>query len=243
MLVCIVLIVVTRSPLPNPSDIEAVLFDAGGVLLLPDIAVGQEALASFGCQFGTEEWERAFYTGSVYVDQVEEVHWPAVRREIAAALGVDDDRLDEAVPIVERLILEMPWMAVIGATEVLSALSAAGFLLGVVSNATGTVESELAGLGVCSVEDGSVPRVGIVVDSHHLGVEKPDPRIFEFALESLGVEASKAVYVGDTVRFDVTGARTAGLFPIHMDPFGFCGADDHAHIERLSELQSWLAPF
>jgi len=237
-----VLTVVIRSPLPNPSGIEAVLFDAGGVLLLPDIAAGREALGPFGCQFGPEEWERAFYIGSTFVDRFEEVHWPSVRREIAAALGVDDAQLDDAVPIVERLILEVPWMAVIGGAEVLRALSASGYLLGVVSNAMGTVESELASVGVCSVEEGSMPRVGIVVDSHHLGIEKPDPRIFEFALESLGVDASKAVYVGDTVRFDVAGARAAGLYPIHMDPFGFCGTNDHDHINRLAEIQSWLAP-
>ena len=239
VLVCIVQRMIT-SDRPDPSEIEAVVFDAGGVLLLPDIAAGRDALASFSCKFGTEEWERAFYRGSAFVDQVEEVHWPLVRREIAAALGVDDGRLDEAVPIVERLILEMPWTAVPGAAEVLNALSASGFLLAVVSNAGGTVESELAAVGVCSVDDDAVPRVGIVVDSHHVGVEKPDPRIFEFALESLGIEASRAIYIGDTVRFDVLGAEAAGIHPVHMDPFNLCRGE-HAHIRRLGDLTEWCA--
>ena len=107
VLVCIVQRVVT-SDRPDPTAIEAVVFDAGGVLLLPDIAAGRDALAAFGCKFGTEEWERAFYRGSAFVDQVEEVHWPLVRREIAAALGVDAVRKRRPGPTASWSISSTP---------------------------------------------------------------------------------------------------------------------------------------
>lgn len=79
-------------------------------------------------------------------------------------------------------------------------------------------------------------KVAIVIDSHVVGVEKPDPRIFELALSALDLPADRCVYVGDTVYFDVSGARNAGILPLHFDPFGLCPDDDHEHLSDLAEL-------
>ena len=46
--------------------------------------------------------------------------------------------------------------------------------------------------------------------SFEVGAVKPDPRIFEIALERLGVDASEAVMVGDSEEAD-GGARGTGL--------------------------------
>ena len=74
-----------------------------------------------------------------------------------------------------------------------------------------------------------------------VGVEKPDPRIFELALVALEVEASRSVYIGDTVKFDVLGAEGAGIFPVHFDPYQLChGA--HCHALALVEVADWLVP-
>jgi HAD superfamily hydrolase (TIGR01549 family) len=43
---------------------------------------------------------------------------------------------------------------------------------------------------------------------------KPDPEPFRICLQKLGIDASKAVYVGDDYRIDICGARDAGLHPI-----------------------------
>lgn len=158
--------------------------------------------------------------------------------QTCGALGVSEERLDEAVPLIEEVIVKTPWTAVEGAVQVLRILSAAGYRLGVIENAFGTVGEELAGLGIRSVAGGSMPQVSIVVDSHHVSVEKPDPRIFGIALEALEVPPSRAISVGDTVRFDVLGAAAAGMHPVHMDPFGLCQGD-RPHIERLSDLAQW----
>jgi len=50
-----------------------------------------------------------------------------------------------------------------------------------------------------------------VVISGSVNKRKPSPEIFENALSTLGVEASKAVFVGDTPSMDVKGARNAGI--------------------------------
>lgn len=51
--------------------------------------------------------------------------------------------------------------------------------------------------------------------SGELGVRKPDPRIFAYTLDKLGVAAGEAVFVDDFVE-NVEGARAAGLRAVHF---------------------------
>jgi FMN hydrolase / 5-amino-6-(5-phospho-D-ribitylamino)uracil phosphatase len=51
----------------------------------------------------------------------------------------------------------------------------------------------------------------VIVVSEEVGVWKPDPRIFEIALERSGVAAQRAIYVGDSAQHDIPGAHAAGL--------------------------------
>ena len=68
----------------------------------------------------------------------------------------------------------------------LKALSAAGVPLGVVSNASGQIAEVLSRSGVCQAGDGVTRPVRVVVDSHVVGVAKPDPLIFDHALPFFG---------------------------------------------------------
>jgi len=83
-------------------------------------------------------------------------------------------------------------------------------------------------------------EVGVVVDSAVVGVAKPDPAIFEIALDALGVPAADrgaAIHVGDALQYDVAGALAAGIVPVHLDPFGDCAAPGgHQHIRALADL-------
>ena len=227
--------------LPDPGTVDAVIFDAGGVLLLPDAAAGQAAVATLDCESSREDWHRAHYTANLAIDQMETPDWASARQVIASAVGVPGDKLDAAVALLEELMETTPWVAVDGAADALRALSGAGYRLGVVSNASGNVAELLAENRVCAI-DGDLPPVGIIVDSYLVGIEKPDPRIFHIALDALGVTAQRSLYVGDTVRFDVIGARAAGLHPVHVDPFRLCADEGHSHIATLGELADWLIP-
>ncbi|NLG50855.1 MAG: HAD family hydrolase [Chloroflexi bacterium] len=62
---------------------------------------------------------------------------------------------------------------------------------------------------------GLLPFFEAVVISGDVGVSKPDPRIFSFALNQTGLKPEEVVYVGDSVE-DVQGARAAGLCPIRI---------------------------
>ena len=109
--------------------------------------------------------------------------------------------------------------------------------IGIVSNAHGQIEETLRRSGVCQVGDGPHTPVRCIVDSHAVGVAKPDPGIFDAALRHFdGVASNCVAYVGDSITMDVAGARAAGLHPILLDPY-----DDHAgadvdRIRSVSEL-------
>jgi putative hydrolase of the HAD superfamily len=95
----------------------------------------------------------------------------------------------------------------------LDRLLAAGYRLAVVSNSDGRAEEALVVAGLRR-------RFELVVDSQLVGVEKPDPRIFQMALEMLRLPPANALYVGDLYEVDVVGARRAGLDVILLDPLG-----------------------
>jgi len=115
-----------------------------------------------------------------------------------------------------------------GVREALVAMREAGFQLAVVSNSDGSVEAGL-------VQQGLRSHFSAVFDSHVVGFEKPDPRIFERALEQCGADPARTLHVGDLYAADVVGARGAGVHPLLLDPF-----DDWRDVDcaRLPDLTS-----
>jgi FMN phosphatase YigB (HAD superfamily) len=79
-----------------------------------------------------------------------------------------------------------------------------------------------------------------VVDSGGVGVEKPDPQIFDHAFEIIDVPKDGAWYVGDTPGFDVVGARRAGLMPILMDPHEVNGDFGAVCVHSLGEVAQMI---
>jgi FMN phosphatase YigB (HAD superfamily) len=79
-----------------------------------------------------------------------------------------------------------------------------------------------------------------VVDSHLVGVEKPDPRIFGIALERLGARAETAMFLGDVPAIDVAGARAAGIAAVLLDRHDLYEEADAPRIRRLEDLPGWL---
>ena len=128
---------------------------------------------------------------------------------------------------------EHMWTRVEDSTvEALDTLRDQGYRLGVVSNADGRMPALLAQVGLAD-------RFEFVIDSHVVGVTKPDPRIFTMAVERLGLPAAACMYVGDLYAVDVVGARRAGLRPVLLDPF-----DDFdlpvSRVARVGALPDWL---
>jgi putative hydrolase of the HAD superfamily len=111
----------------------------------------------------------------------------------------------------------------------LRALKARGLHLTVVSNANGTLCAHMDRLGLS-------PSVQCVLDSQDLGVEKPDPRLFEIALERSAAERDSTIHVGDIYHVDVVGARAAGIRPVLLDQAGLYEDADCPRVRSLGEL-------
>lgn len=62
-------------------------------------------------------------------------------------------------------------------------------------------------------------RFAAVIVSGDHGIHKPDPAIFQLALESTAIRANEAMYVGDSEE-DVIGANSSGLISILIDRGG-----------------------
>jgi HAD superfamily hydrolase (TIGR01509 family) len=97
----------------------------------------------------------------------------------------------------------------------LDAVRERGVKVAVVSNSEGMLEPLFVELGIRRHFD-------LIADSGRLGFEKPDPRIFEYALGAFGVRAEDALHLGDSIATDVLGAKRAKLRVMLVDPYGHC---------------------
>ena len=110
--------------------------------------------------------------------------------------------------------------------ELLGRMADAGLRMAVVSNSDGSCESSLVARGLRD-------HFHAVMDSHLVGHEKPDPRIFLQALERVGASPSESVYVGDDHENDVRAARAAGLRAVDVTTLATL-LDLPAHLEAVA---------
>jgi len=219
---------------------DAVLFDAGGVLVLPDPTVIGPLLARYGGAGSTDAHRRAHYAGmKAKSDRSEpEGAWSVYDNAYVAAVGVSDADLEEAAFVLGRTRSAWLWRWTIPETrQALDGLAAADVAMGVVSNASGQIESMLM-REICQIGPGDHVEMRCIVDSHIVGVAKPDPAIFDHALPHFAeFERSRIAYVGDSVTMDIGASTAAGLHPILIDPF-----DDHtdADFERIRAVADLL---
>jgi len=106
-------------------------------------------------------------------------------------------------------ISQAHWKAEADVHVTLESLKAQGYRLGLVSNAGDDAD-------VQTLIDRSNLRgyFDIILTSAALGIRKPNPRIFQTALDYWGIPASQAAMVGDSLGADILGARNAGLYSV-----------------------------
>jgi FMN phosphatase YigB (HAD superfamily) len=230
-------------------DVDAVLLDVGGVFFVPE---HERILAAFGraeCTTSAELLDRAHYTAAAEftTDLDVEADWNACWARYldgyVSACGVPDDAREDVHRHLDSEFADAAlWLRVVpGCRDDLQALADADVRLGIISNADGMIGARLRELEILQVGPGIGVEVGCVIDSGAVGVMKPDPRIFEIALEALAVGAGDAWYIGDMPAFDVVGARRAGLRPFLMDPLGLHVDADYDRVASLAELAERIA--
>jgi putative hydrolase of the HAD superfamily len=192
------------------AELDAVTIDAFGTLVTlrdPVPALGR-TLAACGIARSRDEVAAAFAEEGRYYrarshEGADEASLALLRRECAGvflrALGADVEPASFAGDYVSALRFA-PRPSV---PEAVTELAAMGLRLGVVSNWDVALTGYLEELGLRE-------HFTAIVTSAEAGAPKPDPRIFELALERLGVAPERALHVGDA-EADELGARAAGM--------------------------------
>ena len=108
------------------------------------------------------------------------------------------------------------------------------YKLGLITNGpSATQRPKIAQFGLADYLD-------LLIVSEEVGVAKPDPAIFQLALAELAVPPERALYVGDSLEFDLPGAAAAGMPFIWINPRNEPFHDGLprplAEIKRLTEL-------
>ena len=224
---------------------SAVFFDAANTLLHPDPPVGElyaRTARKFGVDVGADDvqaqfrrsWEvlQAKAVGDPVRYGIGEADgrrwWHALVAETFRPLGLPhpfDVFFDElytlfADPDVWRVYPEV--------FEVLEALKTRGLVMGVLSNWDIRLEPLLEGLSLLAYFDH-------IVLSAVVGWEKPHRRIFESALDLVGVSADEVLHVGDNYQQDVVGAQQVGMYAVWIRRRGKQTADCPV-ISSLGEL-------
>ena len=221
--------------------VDAVLVDAGGVLVLPDRGAVSSALGAGSWVKAPEVLDRAHYRAVAAVDNArpdsDRAILPIYTAAYLEALEVSPDRRDLVDALAAIFDVGTPsWTTVIPDSVAALRTIARGHRVVIVSNSQGWIEQHLWDAGVCQVGPGAGATISAVIDSAHIGAEKPEARIFHAALEAVGAAADRAVHVGDSIWFDVEGALGAGLRALHFDPYGLCTQTDHEHVAGLADL-------
>jgi putative hydrolase of the HAD superfamily len=158
--------------------------------------------------------------------------WTFVYRSCLDKLGIDAPELpDELYKVFTDTAT---YRLYDDALPAIGALRERGHRIGLISNFEGWLEEMLVELELGNVFDVSVIS-GVV------GVEKPDVRIFEIALDAAGVVPADAVHVGDSVANDVEPATAAGMRAVLLDRAGDHPDHPGPRVRSLADLPGLVA--
>jgi putative hydrolase of the HAD superfamily len=73
-----------------------------------------------------------------------------------------------------------------------------------------------------------------------VGVKKPNPRIFQFALEHANADVENSVMIGDSYEADILGAQNMGMDTIFFDPKNLVSVNGIKKIQNLIQLKDFL---
>lgn len=210
----------------------------GSVRLLAEaleLSFPDRAFQAYGDMF--LEW-RPRYEQANLTGEVAELRefWRSLYQEWLGAHGYSPEAADRFMELGDRLAYDGAgtWFPLFYDTRpCLKRLRDAGHRLAVVSNWDLSLYRILGSLEIESFFE------TIVVSLEH-GVEKPDPALFQVALDRLGVSPSDVIHVGDREDDDVQGARAAGIRAIRIDR---CAAQSGngviGSLDELPEAFAW----
>ncbi|MEX2689130.1 MAG: HAD family hydrolase [Candidatus Njordarchaeum guaymaensis] len=197
--------------------IQAVLFDMGGVLA--KICWDVKEIARLA-RIGLEEkgllipidfesiLDEELYDAWLRVRKtLREENFAYIIRKTLDRLGLtyDEDAISNAVNLIERGDF---CHVSKDAEKILKQIKQMGLKIGLISNAPGIFPINVL------KRNGLDKYMDVMVTSYQVGVVKPHPKIFLYALNKLNVKPTETVFVGDTPEIDIRGAKNLGMITI-----------------------------
>lgn len=233
--------------IPVCNMVKAVFFDLVNTLVRHDPPPEErqyQALRQLGLEASREDLRRGFWAANDYFSR-QAAQAPIESRPEAEKIEVfiefERTWLREAgLDLSREMALEMlmqvrrdnPGIVPFEDTvPALTRLRQSGLTVGLVSNLDTTLERFCPDFDLASLLD-------FVIVSHDIGFEKPQPQIFQAALERAGAAATEAIMVGDQYHSDIVGAIRSGIRPLWLDRDGIF--DDQADCRRINSLMEIL---
>lgn len=235
------------------SSIRVVFFDAAGTLFYVHGSVA-EIYLRHAVEFGfpqksdslmaiKQAFSRAFREAPppvfaaaepARIKQSERLWWFDIVHHVFYRVGMFE-RFDEFFDHVFRVFEDhRTWRLFPETVSTLTRLKARDLEIGIISNFDSRLFTVMRGLGIADAFD-------TVTISSLAQAAKPAPQIFQLALEKHAVDPEEALHIGDSLRDDVEGARTAGLHAVLLDRRGKQEGAGVPTIKSLEELLPFLA--
>ena len=201
---------------------KAVLFDLGGTLIktadIPEIY--KRILESYGVKVSSDQILKAHRKNEKEIDVVKgqlelgRSFWVKWNLKVLEEIGIQQNR-EFLAKKIDELWWEYADLEVYSdVMETLAQLRAKGVKTGIVTNGLKSdFQKILEKLKLTNCFD-----VVVGVDTCNKG--KPDREIFLYALDKLRVHPKKALFIGDSIKYDYEGAKGAGLKPLIIDREG-----------------------
>jgi putative hydrolase of the HAD superfamily len=223
------------------SEVSALLFDFGGTLAFLDFELLATEFSRPARKLDPIKLEYAEYAGRAALDHhlmSEKSRDPNAAyedffRAWMNAAGIPQNEFADIAARFRAMHEEACMWRIVreGTYDALERLKSAGLKLGIVSNADGRVAADAKRFGLAKFFD-------VIIDSKVVGVEKPNPKIFQLALDALEVPSEAAMYAGDIFAIDMLGARAAGITGKLIDQHGMYHWIEHPKIRHVGELHT-----
>ena len=136
---------------------------------------------------------------------------------------LDEDNLQRGLEVFYGVLLEDRRL-VEGAVDLLARIKERGLSVGLISDVAWGLPSEFPMRDIRHF--GMDAYFDDYVFSTDVGLRKPHPKMFKIALSNLGVEASEAMYVGNSLAQDIRGAKGVGIKAV-LKRSSFCPHADN----------------
>jgi FMN phosphatase YigB (HAD superfamily) len=220
---------------PDPSldalvaGVRLLSLDAGNTVIFLDHARIAELLVPHGIQVTKEticrcegEAKRLLEDGAgerpswAHDREPGAASWGKMIGTILVQAGVERSRVPALLEEFWKVHMDLNlwWLVPDGLGAALDAVRAAGVPVVIVSNSEGMLDVLFARLAIDRHFD-------LVVDSGKVGIEKPEPGIWQIALAAHPAQPGEVLHLGDTFTTDIAGAQALGYRAGLIDPFAF----------------------